>query len=92
VKALPNDNFATLDKPERVARINELVIQCAEELVISTAKIDAIEPLVAQYARHRVSNEFFSIRQPDGFLQGLRLRVWDPAANLTRWSWPPQAA
>lgn len=84
--------FATTDRVDGVAHINELVVQCAEDLVLASAKIDALEAVVAKYAKHRVSNEFISIVQRDGFLQGLRLRVCDPATNRSKWSWPPVAA
>ena len=81
--------FATLDNRDRVDHINKLVIQCAEELVITSAPRAEIPPLVAEYSGYRISNEYFTIAQADGFLQGLRMRVWDPAAQPRTWNWPP---
>lgn len=82
--------FASTDQVPGVEFINERVIECAEELVIASAKIDALEPLVAKYAQHRVSNEFLKISQPDGFILGMRFRVWDPMKNNQRLEFPPR--
>ncbi|MDB5614113.1 MAG: hypothetical protein JWQ22_1766, partial [Devosia sp.] len=78
--------FATCDKLARIEHINKLIIQGAEEFVISTGPSDALEPLVAKYAKHRISNEFITIMQSDGIIHGLRMRVWDPAAYVAKWT------
>jgi hypothetical protein len=73
--------FARTDREIGVEFINERVIECAEELVIASTKIDTLAPRVAKYAKHRVSNEFLKITQPDGFILGMRFRVWNPMQN-----------
>ncbi|WP_084540136.1 DUF4238 domain-containing protein [Azorhizobium doebereinerae] len=50
--------FAAINKVLEVELINELVVACAEELVISSTQIARLDSLVAKYAKHRVRNEF----------------------------------
>jgi hypothetical protein len=83
--------FAVSDKVPDVKFINERVVECAEELVIARSRNGLLESLVANYAQHRVSNEFLKIRQPNGFINGMRLRVWDPPKNSQTWEFPPRA-
>ena len=84
--------FARTGRVPGVEFINERVIECAEELVIASTKVDTLEPLVAKYARHRVSNEFLKIAQPDGFVLGMRFRVWDPMKNNQKQEFPPRTS
>ncbi|UVK56786.1 DUF4238 domain-containing protein [Mesorhizobium sp. AR02] len=69
--------FAAIE-PRGVERINEAVVQCAEDLIISSGKRNDIEALVAKFASHRVTHEFISIPRPDGFLQAMLMRVTAP--------------
>lgn len=80
--------FATTSE-ERIRHINQIIIQCAEDLVISSSANDEIETMVRRFATYRVANEFMDFRTPDGsFINGHRLRVWDPAANDQNWTFP----
>jgi hypothetical protein len=81
--------FARTERVLGVEFINERVIECAEELVVSSGKIATLEPLVTKYAHHRVSNEFLKITQPNGFILGMRFRVWDPIKNNQKQDFPP---
>jgi hypothetical protein len=56
-------------------RINRAVVQCAEEIVISSEQLESIEKLVRKYETYRVAVDFIEIRQPDGFLVGMHTRV-----------------
>lgn len=83
--------FATTDKVPGVEFVNEIVVKCADELIIASTKIDALDTLTAKYAGYRVCNEFLKIAQPDGFILGMRFRVWDPAQNKQSWEFPLKA-
>lgn len=58
-----------------VDRVNRAVAECAEDIVISSSKLDTVQTLVSECARHRVDMEFGEIRQPDGFILGNHTRV-----------------
>lgn len=58
-----------------VQRINRVVAQCAEEIVISSKEDTSVQSLAAEYAGYRVDMEFITIRQRDGFIHGNHTRV-----------------
>jgi hypothetical protein len=58
-----------------VERVNRAIAECAEDIVISSCKSDAVQALVAACNRYRVDMEFIQIRQPDGFIIGNHTRV-----------------
>jgi hypothetical protein len=82
--------FATTHE-RGIDRVNLAVVRCAEEIVLGSAQRDEIDAVVRKNAPFRVSNEFITIREPDGFLNGIRSRVWDPAINNQHWQFPPAA-
>jgi hypothetical protein len=61
--------------PRGARRINRAVVQCAEEIVISSEQLESVEKLVRKYATYRVAVDFIEIRQPDGFLVEMHTRV-----------------
>ncbi|MEJ0096369.1 MAG: DUF4238 domain-containing protein [Methylocella sp.] len=72
--------FATLSAASGVDRINDAVIQCAEDIVLSSQKTDSLGPLVDKYSSHKVCNEFIKMKLKDGFFFAMRTRVCDPNA------------
>lgn len=84
--------YATLGERAGVDRVNELVVQCAEEVVISTRPLDALGPLIEKYAKHQVGNQFMTINGPDSVFNGVQLRVWNPAEHKKSLRFPPRAA
>jgi hypothetical protein len=65
-----------------VERVNRAIARCAEELVISSSKTDAVQALVAECARFQVDVEFIDLRlRPDEFIFGNRTRVWEQPAQ-----------
>jgi hypothetical protein len=58
-----------------VRRVNRAVVQCAEELVFSSADLPSIDALVKKYARYRVEMDFIRIRKPKSVLLGMHTKV-----------------
>jgi hypothetical protein len=72
----PQGRIGYMDaRPLVVRNINKAVVQCAENLVISPQKSEAIAALVRKYADYRVEMELIKVREPNGFLFGNRTRV-----------------
>jgi hypothetical protein len=63
-----------------VRRVNRAVVQCAEELVFSSANLPSIDALVKKYARYRVEMDFIEIRKPRSVLLGMHTRVRERTA------------
>jgi hypothetical protein len=62
--------------PHGIERVNRAIAECAEKIVISSCKSDAVQALAAGCARYRVDMEFIEMRRADGFLLGSHTRVW----------------
>ncbi len=58
-----------------VERVNRAVVECAEDIVISSGKLDSVQTVVAECTRHRIDMEFVNLRRPDGFILVNHTRV-----------------
>ncbi len=58
-----------------VSRVNRIIVQCAEDLVISPSKNSSIEALVNKYAKYQIDVDFINISKPNEYIFGMQIRV-----------------
>lgn len=87
LQALPQGQITRAEaKPAGVRLANKLVVQCAEELVISSRKDEAAAELAKKYKNFRMDAEYveFAANEPDAMYQGTIIRVREVNAEPKR--------
>lgn len=70
--------FATTSK-ERIKEMNRTIVQCAENLVLSSENLASVEALTKKYAKYRMVSDFYKMPLPNGHLGISHTRVREAA-------------